>query len=134
MNGEKSVRDNPPRMVKEFEQLDQYKTLYDDITNSGVELKYNHRHALGQLACIMVEIDLAQQSIIVNGEAMQVNGDKRNMVTKKNPAREALDKLRNQSMRLMREFKMTPASQGVGLYSGMPHAVSDPAENEYDAI
>lgn len=112
------IREKPPSSVATWEEVDKYKTLYDDITNNGVILQYHHRHALGELACMLVEMESLRRSLRDNGEAMTVNGDKGNTVTKRNPARDALDKLRTQSFRLMKEFKMTPASQGRTL--GIP--------------
>lgn len=112
------IREKPPSSVVTWEEVDKYKTLYDDITNNGVVLQYHHRHALGELACMLVEMERLRKSLRDEGEAMRVNGDKGNTVTKRNPARDALDKLRTQSFRLMKEFKMTPASQGRTL--GIP--------------
>ena len=112
------IRERPPSSVATWEEVDKYKTLYDDITNNGVILQYHHRHALGELACMLVEMEGLRRSLRDDGEAMKVNGDKGNTVTKRNPARDALDKLRTQSFRLMKEFKMTPASQGRTL--GIP--------------
>ena len=57
------------------------------------------------------------------GESLAVQGD-RNVVTKKNPARDALEKIRPQSMRLMKEFNMTPSSRkSVG--STLPSGTND---------
>lgn len=112
------IREKPPSSVATWEEVDKYKTLYDDITNNGVILQYHHRHALGELACMLVEMEWLRKSLRDDGEAMKVNGDKGNTVTKRNPARDAIDKLRTQSFRLMKEFKMTPASQGRTL--GIP--------------
>lgn len=109
--GTMTIRDVPPSSVQTWMELDKYKTLYDDITRNGIELLFHHRHALGELACMLVEMELLRKSLLEEGEWAQVNGDKGNQVRKRNPARDALDKLRTQSFRLMKEFKMTPASQ-----------------------
>ena len=106
------VRDNPPASVVTSEELDQYKTLFDDITSNGVSLEDVDRHALGELATMLVEMNRLRQNLQTEGEAMTVNGDKKNMVTKRNPARDAIDKLRTQVKGYFREFKMTPSSRG----------------------
>lgn len=115
------IRERPPTSVVTFAEVDKYKTLFDDITNNGVILQYHHRHALGELACMLVEMESLRASLRDEGEWAEVNGDKGNQVRKRNPARDALDKLRTQSFRLMKEFKMTPNSQGKTL--GIPGAV-----------
>ena len=112
------IREKPPSSVVTWEERDKYRTLYDDITKNGVVLQYHHRHALGELSCMLVEMEHLRKCLREDGEAMTVNGDKGNTVTKRNPARDALDKLRTQSFRLMKEFKMTPMSQGKTL--GLP--------------
>ena len=106
------IRNNPPDSVVDFEQVNMYKTLYDDITENGVHLKYHDRHTLGELAVILCEINTLRAELRREGESMKVQGD-RNVVTKKNPARDALEKIRPHSLRLMKEFKMTPSSRGA---------------------
>ena len=90
---------------------DKYKVLYDDITSNGIILQYHDRHALAELAVTMCEMNTLRENIRMNGEAMNVQGD-RNKIMKKNPARDALEKLRPAALRLMKEFKMTPGSRG----------------------
>ena len=104
------IRSNPPDSVVTFEEIQMYKTLYDDITDNGVLLQYHDRHSLGELAVILCEMNTLRAEIRKSGESLAVQGD-RNVVTKKNPARDALEKIRPQSMRLMKEFKMTPSSR-----------------------
>ena len=110
------IRKNPPESVFTFDQTQMYKTLYDDMTENGVLLQYHDRHALGELAVINCEMNDLRKDLRLNGESIEVQGD-RNMVTKKNPARDALEKIRPHQIRLMKEFKMTPnsrkATQGV---------------------
>jgi hypothetical protein len=104
------IRNNPPESVVSFEERQMYKTLYDDITDNGVLLQYHDRHPLGELAVIICEMNTLRAEIRKSGESMQVQGD-RHVVTKKNPARDALEKIRPQAMRLMKEFNMTPSSR-----------------------
>lgn len=105
------IRQNPPDSVKEFDQIQMYKVLYDDITENGVLLQYHDRHSLGELAVMLCEMNDLRADLRKNGEWCECQGD-RNMVMKKNPARDALEKIRPQSFRLMKEFKMTPNSRG----------------------
>lgn len=107
-----SIRENPPACVVSSADYDQYKTLYDDITANGVVLEEVDRHALGELATMLVEMQSLRQNLLTNGEFMEVNGDKGNQVRKRNPSRDAIDKLRNQVKGYFREFKMTPSSRG----------------------
>lgn len=124
------IRERPPSSVSTWEELDKYRTLYDDIINNGVILQYHHRHALGELSCMLVEMEHLRKCLREDGEAMTVNGDKGNTVTKRNPARDALDKLRTQSFRLMKEFKMTPASQGKNIQGQVGSGGSDDGWDE----
>ena len=127
------IREKPPSSVVTWEECDKYRTLYDDITKNGVDLQYHHRHALGELACMLVEMEYLRKSLRDEGEWAEVNGDKGNQVRKRNPARDALDKLRTQSLRLMKEFKMTPASQSkVGQLVNPPN--SNDQDDGYDDI
>ncbi|AUS01865.1 putative terminase small subunit [Vibrio phage 2.044.O._10N.261.51.B8] len=111
-----AIEKNPPLAVTSFplrvEAIEMYRVLYRDITDNGVELQYNDRHALGELAVTMVECQSLRTEIYDKGEYLEVQGD-RNMVTKKNPARDALEKIRPKLYQLMKEFKMTPASRGT---------------------
>ena len=117
---EKPIRRNPPSSVRTFEEHEKYKVLYDDITDNDVILQYHDRHALAELAVTMCEMDRLRADLIDNGEWQEVQGD-RNKIKKKNPARDALEKIRPAVLRLMKEFKMTPSSRGkttIGLESG----------------
>lgn len=106
------VRSNPPLdTVRTFEQRQKYVQLFDDITLNGVVLKYNHRHALAELAVAICECNRLRADLEERGEQIEVQGD-RHMVTKKNASRDALEKLRPVVSRWMKEFQMTPASQG----------------------
>ncbi|MCP4984704.1 MAG: P27 family phage terminase small subunit [Colwellia sp.] len=108
---EKNVRDNPPFSVADFLAQDLYRVLYDDITHNGTVIQYVDRHALGELAVTLCEMNRLRNELVENGEAIESQGD-RNMVTKKNPAREALQRLYPVMMKLFAEFKMTPGSRG----------------------
>lgn len=126
---ESLIRDNPPdSVVTDIERL-KYETLYDDITKNGVLMQFHHRHALAELAVTLCEIIDLRADIRVNGNSMTVNGDKGNQVTKRNPARDALEKLRPVSLRLMKEFKMTPGST-VGKITGPESGAQDDGWNE----
>jgi phage terminase small subunit len=97
--------------VVTFEMNDLYKTLFDDITDNGTTIHFVDRHALGELAVTLVEMNRLREELRENGEAIESQGD-RNVVTKKNPARDALQKLYPVMMKLYSEFKMTPNSRG----------------------
>lgn len=107
------IRLNPPPSVTVMgmEEHERYWSILSDITSNGVTLKYQDRHALGLLAVSLCEMDRLSKDLKVNGESMEVQGD-RNVVTKKNPSRDALEKLRAPVLRLMKEFQMTPSSRG----------------------
>lgn len=106
------IRNNPPPSVRSMgmEEHERYWTLLDDLTNNGVQLKYQDRHALGLLAVSLCEMDRLSKELKEQGESMKVQGD-RHIITKKNPARDALEKLRAPTMRLMLQFQMTPNSR-----------------------
>ena len=108
---EKSVRKNHPKAVRTIEQIEQYRTLYDDITANGTVIQYADRHALGLLACMVCQYDQLSQDLMENGAANEVQGD-RAMITKKNPAGDLLLRLAPQIKAMFAEFKMTPASRG----------------------
>jgi hypothetical protein len=105
------VRSSPPESIETFDQIQMYRTLYDDITDNGIIIEYHHRHALGELASITCEMNDLRRELRTNGEANLMQGD-RHMITKKNPARDALEKIRSHQLKLMKEFKMTPFSAG----------------------
>lgn len=104
-----------PTCVRNFVEpvraIEKYRELYRDIIGAGTQLQYSDRHALGDLAVMMIEEEILQANVYTIGDSMEVNGDKQNMVTKKNPARDALEKLRPKIHAMMREFKMTPGSR-----------------------
>lgn len=107
-----NIREDEPDSIVSLQELDTYRTLYDDLTNNGIILKYHHRHALGELAVMLVEAKHLRQNIKTDGTYMTVNGDKGNSVTKRNPSCDVLEKLRPQIKAYFKEFKMTPLSQG----------------------
>lgn len=106
---EKNVRDNPPDTVITNDEYLKYIELYDDITENGIGIQYSHRHSLAELAVQLVEMKALRIDLNNTGETLEVQGD-RNVVTKRNPSRDALDKLRTSTARLFREFRMTPNS------------------------
>lgn len=105
------IKMNPPKSVVDMDEHNQYWSLLADITDNGVVLEYQDRHSLGELAVSICEMNRLRHELKDKGESMEVQGD-RNVVTKKNPARDALEKLRSPVLRLMKEFKMTPSSRG----------------------
>jgi hypothetical protein len=105
------IRRNPPKSVVDMEEHEMYWSILNDISGNGVQLQYHDRHSLGELAVSICEMNRLRHELKTNGEAMEVQGD-RNKVTKKNPARDALEKLRPAILRLMKEFQMTPSSRG----------------------
>ena len=105
------IRGNPPFSVVTAEQHDVYRTLYDDITNNGIELQYQDRHALGELAVNLVDMNNLRKDITEKGTAMTVEGDKGSTVTKRNPSIDVLQKIQPVVIRLMKEFKMMPNSR-----------------------
>lgn len=104
------VRNNPPASVVSEDELSRYHTLFDDITGNGTKIEYADRHALGELAVTLIEVDTLRASIRDDGEFMEVQGD-RNKITKKNPSRDALEKIRPAMLRMMKEFRITPNSR-----------------------
>lgn len=84
------IRNNPPKSVVNFDEHEMYRSILADITKNGVTLKYQDRHSLGELAVTLCEMNRLRQELRT-GESMVVQGD-RNMITKKNPARDALEK------------------------------------------
>ncbi len=107
----KSVRDRPPMSVVTFEMVDTYRTLYDDITDNGTVVQFVDRHALGELAVTICEMNELRNQLRTGGESIKAQGD-RHMITKKNPAREALQRLYPVMMKLFSEFNMTPKARG----------------------
>ena len=108
---QKSVRDNPPSSITSFEMINTYRTLYDDITENGTTINFVDRHALGELTITLCEMNQLRECLREQGEAVERMGD-RNMITKKNPAREALQRMYPLMMKLFSEFNMTPKSRG----------------------
>lgn len=108
---EKSVRQSHPKSVRTVEQIEQYRTLYDDITANGTTIQYADRHALGLLSCMICQYDQLSKELEENGASMEVTGD-RAMITKKNPAGDLILRLGPQIKAMFAEFKMTPASRG----------------------
>tara|TARA_R110000850_G_scaffold139535_4_gene260838 strand:- start:453 stop:848 length:396 start_codon:yes stop_codon:yes gene_type:complete len=128
-----NVRENPPMSVSDFDEGNQYRTLYDDITKNGTSIQYVDRHALGELAVTLCEMRRLRVELKTNGESMEVQGD-RNQVTKKNPAREALQKLYPVMMKLFGEFKMTPNSRGRNSGTSLSPSQSPSTGDDFDKI
>ena len=127
----RSVRSNPPSSVDTFETEDLYRTLYDDITSGGGTIHFVDRHALGELSVTLCEMNRLRKELQDKGESIESQGD-RNMVTKKNPARDALQKLYPVMMKLFSEFKMTPNSRGKN-FSGKGEQ-GDNTKDNWDAV
>ena len=111
MEEHERIRNHPPKSVVNFDEHEMYRSILADITKNGVTLKYQDRHSLGELAVTLCEMNRLRQELRDVGESMVVQGD-RHMITKKNPARDALEKLRPAVLRLLKEFQMTPSSRG----------------------
>ena len=118
------IKNNPPMQVRsEYAYFDKYRTLYDDITSNGVLLKYQDRHALAELAMMLVDMETCRAEIRDKGIMMKVQGD-RNIITKRNPAVDVLQKMQPILIRMFEKFQMTPSSRktgggtGAGLESG----------------
>lgn len=109
------VRENPPISINSWEKLNMYRILFDDITSNDVEIKWADRHALGDLAVMIVERDRLVNELEEKGEGIKLENNIRGDVTKKNFARTAVEKLRPQIANMMKEFKMTPASRNIKL-------------------
>jgi phage terminase small subunit len=124
MNVHDRIRANPPKSVVSMEEHEQYWSLLADVTDNGVTLDYQDRVALGELAVSLCEMNRLRQDLKDRGESIEVQGD-RNVVTKKNPSRDALEKLRPSVLRLMKEFKMTPNSRGAKTYGPTSGDTSD---------
>ncbi len=124
------IRSRPPESVVTFEQRQAYMTYYDDLTENGVLLQYHDRHALGELAVIVCEMNDLRTNLRDNGEWLEVQGD-RNKIMKRNPSRDSLEKIRPQFFRLMKEFKMTPNSRGNNF---IPQTPKDNKSDGYDDI
>ena len=114
------IRKNPPASVVGEEELTEYETLYDDITQNGTILRFDDRHALAELAISLVEMRLCRADIRKNGSMMEVQGD-RNVVMKPNPSIATLQKLQVHVKAMFKAFSMTPESRGKtsqGIESG----------------
>lgn len=106
----KSLKEKAPQDVVTMEQYEQYCILVDDITAAGVVLEFQDRHAVAELAISMVDARHLRADLAENGDWIETQGD-RNQIKKKNPSRQALEKLQVHINRLMRDFKMTPNSR-----------------------
>ena len=93
------------------EEYQTYCTLHDDITENGGTLKYEDRHALGELAASLVDMAICRKEIRA-GTTSEVQGD-RNKVTKPKPEVAMLQKLQVHVKAMFREFNLTPNSRGV---------------------
>lgn len=127
------IRANPPESVVSFSERNMYRTLYDDITENGVLLSYQDRHLLGELAVTMVEMNTLRKELSKEGEWVEVQGD-RNKIKKKNPCRDALEKLRPAVLRIMKEFKMSPVSRGNKSQGLVVAPASQSEEDKWDDV
>ncbi len=106
------IRTSFPPSLATKEQRDMYQMFYDDITNEGVVLQYRDRHMLAEAAANQVEINALREDLRIRGEHIETTGDRGHTVTKKNPSREALEKMRPAQLRIMKAFSMSPADRG----------------------
>ena len=104
---------NPPPSIVSLELHQTYCTFIEDLDLNGTKLKYIHRYGIGELAVMTIEMIALRADLKTNGEHVEVQGD-RNVVRKANPSRAALDKLVTAYSRMLKEFKMTPASELSG--------------------
>lgn len=84
-----------------------YRTLYDDITGGGRAIEYQDRHALGELAVTIIEMQELRKHIREHGVMMEVQGD-RNMIMKRNGSCDVLDRKTGHYNRLIKAFGMAP--------------------------
>jgi phage terminase small subunit len=129
----KTVKNSPPTSINTLEKHEMYRVLHDDIDSSGKKLEWVDRHALGDLACMIVERNALIEIIEDKGESYKTQGD-RNIVEKKNPARTALEKIRPQIFAMMREFKMTPASRKSEFGGGPVNPSDSGVGDKFDEI
>ena len=108
------IRNNPPASVIGDEELLEYHTLYDDITQNGTILRFDDRHALAELAISLVEMRTCRADIRKHGSMMEMQGD-RNIIMKPNPSIATLQKLQVHVKAMFKAFSMTPESRGKSL-------------------
>ena len=106
------IRNSFPPSVATEEQKTMYQMFYDDITNEGVVLQYRDRHLLAEVAANQIEMNNLREDLRINGEHVETSGDRGHPIMKKNPSREALEKLRPAQLRIMRAFCMAPDYRG----------------------
>lgn len=132
MNGDE-IRDNPPRQyIKTFEQIDMYKTLYDDFTRNGAVMQFKDRNTLAILAINILEAEEHRRHIDEHGVMMIVNGDKGNMITRKNFNAELLDKKENRIITLLKAFGAAPEYRSNT--DNKAPVVTQSADDEWDDI
>ena len=102
------IRTSVPPSVATEEQKTMYQMFYDDITNEGVVLQYRDRHLLAEVAANQIEMNHLREDLRINGEHVETSGDRGHPIMKKNPSREALEKLRPAQLRIMKAFGMAP--------------------------
>lgn len=122
------IRDKPPISINTFWKHEMYLTLHDDINSCGRKLEWVDRHALADLAVMIIERNNLIKELEEKGEGYKSQGD-RHVIERKNPARTAIEKLRPQILALMREFKMTPASRKIE-FSGLSGQEQDDGFNK----
>lgn len=105
-----SVMGNYPDFVRTDAQKHYFNVMFAKIKANGTVLNSADKFALGMLALNMALVDSAMQSIDDEGYDKEVQGD-RNMIVKKNPACERLDKAQAQVNFYLKEFGMTPNSR-----------------------
>ena len=105
-----NIRENPPKMIRLKSHKDLYQGLYDELTANNVQLQTQDRYPLAIMAINLYLVDEATKDIRKNGMMIKVQGD-RHVITKPNPALNALKDAQSILRGLFKEFRMTPSSR-----------------------
>ena len=104
------IKNNPPKFIRNDEQLAYYHDVFDKLDRAGVALNFQDCYGLGMLAVNLTIVDECSINIAENGMQLTVQGD-RNFVKKMNPAI-AMQKDAQQLIKFyLKEFKMSPNSR-----------------------
>ena len=121
----------PPKFIRTDLQLQYYRDTLQKIKKNGTVLQNVDADGLGMLALNLAIVDECMADIADKGIHIEVQGD-RNVVTKKNPAVDMLDKAQSAIRFYLKEFKMTPNSRGKTLGGGGNPAERD--DDEFDKV
>lgn len=113
------IRDLPPSFIRTEDELKYYHELYDILIKNGQAIEERDKFGLGMLAFNYAQVDTLSLEL-VNGVHLQVQGD-RQIVSKKNPAIDAMEKVQQQIKFWSKEFRMTPNSRGKTLTGSIPN-------------